>query len=130
MPSFSKQSKERLATCHPDLQRLFNEVIKHYDCVVLEGHRGEAAQNAAFKAGNSKLKWPHGNHNKLPSLAVDVSPYPVDWKNSKRFYYFSGFVMGLANQMGIKIRWGGDWDSDKDLDDNGLVDLPHFELVL
>lgn len=130
MPSFSKKSKEQLATCHPDLQRLFNEVIKHYDCVVLEGHRGEAAQNAAFKAGNSKVKWPNGNHNKLPSLAVDVVPYPIDWKNAKRFYDFAGFVRGVANQMGIKIRWGGDWDSDKDLDDNSLIDLPHFELML
>ena len=37
--------------------------------------------------------------------------------------------MGVASQMGIKIRWGGDWDRDTDLSDNRFNDLPHFELM-
>lgn len=56
MPVFSKASKERLSTCHPDLQRVMNEAIKITDFTVLEGHRGKAAQDAAFAAGNSKIR--------------------------------------------------------------------------
>lgn len=37
--------------------------------------------------------------------------------------------MGVATMMGVKIRWGGDWDLDTDLKDNTFDDLPHFELI-
>jgi peptidoglycan L-alanyl-D-glutamate endopeptidase CwlK len=30
--------------------------------------------------------------------------------------------------MGIKIRWGGDWDSDGDINDNRFDDLVHVEI--
>lgn len=129
MPNFGTKSRTELATAHPDLQRLFNRVIDTFDCVVLEGHRGEAAQEEAVRTGKSKLHWPNGNHNKTPSMAVDVAPYPVNWNDTQRFYYFAGYVKGIAATMGIKIRWGGDWDSDTDLHDQTFFDLPHFELV-
>lgn len=129
MPAFGTRSKRQLRSCHPRLQELFNTVVEQYDCTVLEGHRGEAAQNAAFASGNSKLKWPNGKHNAYPSRACDVSPYPIDWENTKRFYHFAGFVQGVATGMGIQIRWGGDWDGDNDLDDQKFNDLVHFELV-
>ena len=129
MPEFGKRSRDQLATAHPDLQRLFNEVIKHYDCAVIIGHRGEQAQNEAVEHGMSKLKWPDSPHNKTPSQAVDVAPYPVDWKNIKSFYHFAGYVKAVADQLGIAIRWGGDWDGDFDLTDQNFFDLPHFELI-
>jgi hypothetical protein len=31
--------------------------------------------------------------------------------------------------MEVKLRWGGDWDSDKDTKDQNFNDLPHFELI-
>ena len=31
--------------------------------------------------------------------------------------------------MGIKIRWGGDWDSDTQVNDNKFDDLVHFEEI-
>ena len=130
MPRFSKQSADRLATCDTRLQEIFNEVIKTFDCTILEGHRGEEAQNKAFAEGKSKLKWPNGNHNKLPSLAVDVAPFPVDWKDVKRFAFFAGYVQRVAEKMGYKLRWGGDWNSNTFTGDQNFHDLPHFELVL
>ena len=48
-------------------------------------------------------------------------------KNLARFYFFGGFVLGLAVSMGLKIRWGGDWDSDREILDQNFDDLPHFE---
>ena len=130
MPKFSKRSKQNLSECHPDLQKLFNEVIKHYDCTVTDGHREEKEQNYAYNKGWSKLKFPKSKHNKKPSLAADVVPYPINYQDKVRLYNFGGFVKGIASQMKIKIRWGGDWDSDTDLHDQNFMDLPHYELKL
>ncbi|MDX9730213.1 MAG: hypothetical protein RBT63_00445 [Bdellovibrionales bacterium] len=127
--NFSQRSKANLATCHEDLQRLFCEVVVKYDCTILEGHRGEAEQNAAFDRGDSKLQWPDGKHNKAPSLAVDVAPYPIDWKDLKRFAHFAGYVQATADRLGIKIRWGGDWNGDRNLTNDRFLDMVHFELV-
>lgn len=135
MPKFSAASLKQLSTCHPDLQRLFFEVIKYVDCHVREGYRGEAAQNAAYAAGNSTLKFPNGKHNKMPSNAVDVYFYPIQLKNTKKFYWFVGYVLATAHQLKAQgkishsIRCGADWDGDHDLDDQTLVDLVHFEII-
>ena len=128
MPSFSQKSLDKLNTCHPDLQRLFDEVVKDFDCTVLDGHRDKQRQNQMVADGKSKVIYPNGKHNKEPSEAVDVAPFPVDWNDRERFYYFGGFVKGVASRLGIPIRWGGDWDSDNVLDDQTFDDLPHFEL--
>ncbi len=110
------------------MQSLFNEVVKHFDCRVIGGHRGEELQQRYFALKKTKVQFPNSKHNPMPSLAVDVIPYPVNWKDKERFYYFAGFVKGVASQMGLKIRWGGDWDSDTDLHDQTFMDLPHFEM--
>lgn len=120
MPKFSKLSKERLATAHPDLQRLFNEVIKDVDCTVLYGHRGKKEQDDAYARGNSGLQWPNSKHNKKPSLAVDVVPWPVNWNDLESFVRLSRIVKLKAKLLGIPIVWGGDWKK--------LVDMPHYEL--
>ena len=43
--------------------------------MIVCGHRNKEDQNKAFAEGKSKLKWPKGKHNKLPSQAVDAAPY-------------------------------------------------------
>ena len=128
MPRYSKRSKERLSTCEKDLQMVFNEVIKHVDCSVLEGHRSAERQDKLYDEGKTKVRYPNGRHNSSPSRAVDVTPYPVDWADRERQTLFAGFVLGVANQMGIKLRWGGDWDQDFEVKDNRFDDFPHFEL--
>ena len=128
MPKFGKRSTECLNTCDGDLIFLFESVVKYFDCSVLEGHRGKKLQNKYFKEGKSKLKFPEGNHNKKPSKAVDVVPYPIDFSDRERMTYFAGFVKGMASVLGIPIRWGGDWNSDTQVKDNTFDDLPHFEL--
>ena len=128
MPHFGNTSQGRLDTCHPDLKRLFEEVILHFDCAVLCGHRTEAEQTDVFSRGMSKVEWPNSKHNGTPSKAVDVAPYPINWSDKERFYYFAGIVKGIAIKMRIDIRWGGDWDSDTEVSDQTFMDLPHFEL--
>ena len=129
MPSFGQRSRQRLTTCHTDLQILLEAVVQHYDCTIIQGHRGEDFQNEAFETGKSKLPWPMSKHNKIPSLAVDVAPWPIDWDDLNRFRVFGGFVLGVAATLGINIRWGGDWDGDWVFNDQRFNDLPHFELL-
>lgn len=134
MAAFSSKSKAKLDTCDKKLQKVFNEVIKHWDCTILEGHRDQKTQDMYYEQGKSKLKWPSGKHNSIPSKAVDVAPYfknapNIRWNDVDSFRYFAGFVMGIAASMNIKLRWGGDWDGDKDNKDQSFHDLPHFELV-
>ena len=128
MPKFSATSLKKLEFAHPLLQELFHEVIKEIDCTIIETHRNQKDQDADYASGASKLKWPNSKHNSMPSLAVDAAPYPIDWKNTQRFLFFSGIVLGIAAKMGIKVRWGGDWDGDKQIekDENDFV---HFELL-
>ena len=128
MPKFGAKSKERLETCHKDIQKVFNEIIKYVDCSVLCGHRGEKAQNQAYESGNSKAKFPKGRHNKTPSMAIDVMRYPLHWDDLERQTLFAGFVLGIAKGIGIDLIWGNDWDGDFDTKDTGLKDYPHFEI--
>lgn len=131
MPKFSERSSIKLSTCHPDLQKLFNEVIKTFDCTIVWGHRGRSPQNVAFDSGASQKRWPDSEHNKLPSTAADVGPW-VPGKglstNKEQCYFFAGYVLAVADRLGIHIRLGADWDSDKDIQDQTFDDLWHFEL--
>lgn len=129
MPVFSKQSRKNLSQCHPDLQRLFDDVIQHFDCSVICGHRTMKEQEEAFKTGKSKARFGESKHNHMPSMAVDVVPYPVDWDDRERFGLFAGFVKGRAIALNINIRWGGDWDQDNKIRDETFLDMPHYELV-
>lgn len=129
MPHFNTTSKKRLATCDDRLQKIFKTVIIHFDCSILEGHRSEEKQNKALEAKVTQLPWSKSKHNKEPSLAIDALPYPIDWNDIKRMYYFAGFVMAIAKGIYIPLRWGGDWDLDTEILDNRFNDLGHFELL-
>lgn len=133
MPNFSSTSAKRLSTCDQRLQDLFNEVIKYYDCTILEGYRTKEEQNEYYRTGKSTLQYPESKHNKQPSKAVDVIPYHKEaphyrWEDKQGFSLFAGFVLGIASQMNIPIRWGGDWDGDKNIHEHSFIDMPHFEI--
>ena len=134
MPYFGSKSLSRLNTCEEALQVLFKEVVKDFDCSITVGHRGKEAQNKAYREGKSTKKWGESKHNFNPSKAVDIIPYPfvkVDWEDRDRFHFFAGYVRAVADQLGIKIRWGGNWRNDfnKGFRKNKFDDLVHFELV-
>jgi peptidoglycan L-alanyl-D-glutamate endopeptidase CwlK len=134
MPSFGTASKNRRATLDPRLRQIVNEAIKVFDFTIVCGHRGKKAQEKAFKDGKSQLHWPHSKHNTKPSIAVDLAPYDpqarrIDWNNRDRFVLLAGVILGIAHKMGVKLRWGGDWDSDTFMKDQRFHDRPHFEIV-
>lgn len=120
MPQFSNRSLTNLAQCDERLQRVARECIKHYDFSVICGHRNKAAQDKAFAEKKSKVKWPNSKHNKTPSLAMDCTPYPLDWNDIQAFHTMAKHMKEAAKKVGVKIVWGGDW--------KGFFDGPHFEL--
>lgn len=129
MYKFSEKSLKLLEDCDERLQALCHEVIKVMDISIICAYRNEADQNKAFAEKKSKLKYPDSKHNKIPSLAVDVCPSPVDWSDESRFYLMMGVFKAKADSLGIKIRLGGDWNSDNNLVNDGFIDLPHVELL-
>ena len=137
MPKFGRRSKRRLNGVDGRLIEVLNEVVKYFDITVIEGLRSEARQMELLAKGKSKTKF--SKH--LTGKAVDIAPYPIDWKSRDDFHYLGGFVLGIAAKMGVNVRWGGDWSSpslDKNVmagseqrttKDNGFDDLVHFELI-
>jgi len=153
MPNYSNTSKKRLVTAHPDLITVFDEVIRIFDNTILYGYRPPEHQFILFQKGRKYIdgKWAvkdrkkvvtycdgrdiKSDHNELPSRAVDAVPYPVEWKNTDRMYYFAGHVKMIAIQL-LKdgkvthsIGWGGDWDSDSFVHDQNFMDLAHYYII-
>lgn len=140
MGSFSAASLAQLATCHHSLKAIADEAIKTLEFKVLKGHRGQVEQDQAFAEGKSKLKWPHGNHNALPSRAMDVAPgffdrgvYQINWKDLGAFARLMGHLERIAIWLEIPVRLGMDWDGDwrtagHDPGEN-FLDAPHIELA-
>lgn len=125
MPVLGDISRKRLQTCHPELIRVVEWGIKaapdNLDFAVICGHRTEEEQEAAFRKGTSKRRWPHSKHNAFPSRAVDLAPYPINWEDEARFHELAGLILGVGGIIQIRVSWGGYWKS--------WQDRPHFELV-
>ena len=135
MPTFGKASRERLDTCHADLQRIMEAVVERYDIAIICGHRNEIAQMLAYEQGKSQLPWPQSKHNSYPSQAVDIAPYPIDWNDREAFALMAGWVLCVADRLLQEgkvthaLKWGGDWNRDHKTRDHRFLDFPHFELV-
>jgi len=130
MPRFGKTSKERLKGVDTRLVNVLNELIKIMDVTIIEGVRSSKRQEELLKKGATKVKY--SKH--IEGKAVDLAPYDrtvkgkIDWKDRDRFHYMGGMIRGIAKQLNIPVRWGGDWDSDGEVKDNGFDDLVHMEI--
>ena len=125
---YGKRSYSNFQTLHEDLQMIFADIIKYRDCSILCGHRDELEQTSLYEAGKSKVQFPNSKHNSEPSLAVDATPYPLDWNDMQTFQAFDRFVQGYAlGKFGIRLRVGLDWNGNWK-NDESFVDCPHFEL--
>jgi peptidoglycan L-alanyl-D-glutamate endopeptidase CwlK len=124
MPRFGKKSKERLKGIDTRLVNVLNELVKIMDVTIIEGLRSEQRQEKLLKAGSTKTKF--SKH--IEGKAVDLAPYPIDWEDRDRFHYMGGMIRGIAKQLNVPVRWGGDWDSDGETKDNKFDDLVHVEI--
>jgi peptidoglycan L-alanyl-D-glutamate endopeptidase CwlK len=124
MYKFGKRSRERLRGVNVKLINVLNELIKMMDVTVIEGLRSADRQKELLAKGATKVKY--SKH--MEGKAVDIAPYPIDWEDRDRFYYMGGMLRGIAQQLGVKVRFGGDWDGDGETKDNNFDDLVHIEL--
>jgi hypothetical protein len=139
MFKFSNTSKERLASCHPDLQKIMNAAIMYSDIDfgIAQGHRSVSEQQELYARGRTKP----GNrvkHNYKPSMAVDVYAWvngSARWRDTD-LMYITGVVTVCAKQLKDAgeithdIRFGSNWDRDGEfITDQTFQDLPHIELI-
>lgn len=139
MPSFGESSRKHLDTCRAEIVKTLEIVVIEYDIIVIEGRRSWERQEELLRLGKTKVGPGESKHNppKLAdgsedqnwlSDAVDVAPYPINWKDAKRFIYMAGLIIGVGRTLGFDFRWGGNWDEDQVIiDDQNFDDLPHFE---
>ncbi len=136
MNYYSERSLAVLDTVHPDLVRVFAHVLPRFNHTPVRGIRDLALQKEYMDIGWSKTL----DSRHLPggglvpdvaypdlSWALDARPWPFN-DDREQLYMFGGFVLGVALELGIELRFGGDWDGDKDLRDQTFFDLWHFEI--
>lgn len=136
---FGTRSKAVRATLHCDLQAIVDKALSYgiYDFGLTCGHRTVEQQQQLFAEGKTHIDGISrlGKHNQTPSEAVDFIPSPGEinginvWSDKQRFAVIAGLLMAAAAELGIKVRWGGDWDGDGNNADSRLHDMPHLELV-
>ena len=124
MYKFGKRSRKRLKGVDSRLVNVLNELIKIMDVTVIEGLRSAERQEELLAQGATKVKY--SKH--MEGKAVDICPYPIDWDDRDRFHYMGGMIRGIAKQLNVNVRWGGDWDSDGEVKDNNFDDLVHIEI--
>lgn len=129
MYRFGRRSSREIATLNTDWRPVLHKAIRLMDFSVLQGTRSKEEQNELFAKGLSKVQYPNSKHNTVPSLAVDLAPYPIDWNDHIAFAHLAGIIRSCAMDFGHGIRWGGDWDSDGESNDQTFMDIGHFELV-
>ena len=131
MNTWGNKSLQVRATLDVRLQAMVDELLDHMDVSLIYGYRDRESQNGLFENGVSQLRYPDSMHNHNPSLAVDIQPYPYpNNENDLRaaLGYMAGLCWMIALKHGFKIRWGGDWNRNGSVTDNGFDDLFHIEI--
>jgi len=104
---------------------IMDKLIRLMDVTIVEGVRSAERQAELFKSKKSKARV--SKHQ--TGRAIDVAPYPIDWNDTRRFYYMAGLIRGIASELGYNIRLGADWDSDGQITDQTFHDINHVELA-
>ena len=141
MPKFilGKRSTDNLVGVHPDLVRVVKRALElsEVDFFVDCGVRTPERQAELYAQGRTKpgeiVTWTlKSNHfvNQRTGFghAVDLVPLPVDWKNTKAFDKVAQAMFKAASELGVKLRWGADWDMDGNPRERGETDSPHYEI--
>lgn len=118
--NLSKRSLDRLAGVHADLVKVVKRAIEisEIDFCVTEGLRTRERQEQLVKAGASKTT--RSRH--LTGHAVDLAAM-IDGEIRWDWPLYDKLAKAMktaAEELNVKIEWGGDWKTFKD--------GPHFQL--
>lgn len=145
MYKFGTRSKEKLSTCHIDLQLLANAAIKTspYDFGITHGNRTSEVQNELYQKGRNKegqiidkskvVTYVDGyikksKHNAYPSEAFDIACYVngnIVW-TYEVYKIVASHILEVAEELFEKgtienrVVWGGNF--------RGFVDACHFQI--
>jgi len=125
MFTFSERSLNNLKGVHPKLVAVVKRALEitPIDFTVLEGVRSQARQDELWAQGRTKpgqvVTWvqssgTHGIQADGYGHAVDLAPYPIDWNDYNRFDGLANVMFAAAKELGVTLRWGGNWDMDAD----------------
>lgn len=124
--TLGKRSLDRLLGVNPDLVRVVKRAIEltEHDFSVIEGVRTVETQRAYVAKGVSKTM----NSRHITGHAVDLYPVgrPTPWDKCP---VVATAMLAAAKELGVAIRWGGDWNMNGRSDDEKFYDGPHFELL-
>jgi len=124
----SKASAEKLNSVNEQLRRVCLKAFETvpFDITVIEGMRSAERQKELLAKGATKVKV--SRH--MSGNAVDMAPYPIDWNDTDRFKTLAHHMFTAAKELGITIRWGGNWSriDEHQAPPSSFVDMPHFEL--
>ena len=124
-----KKSLSKLEGVNPDLVAVTKLAIKKtpIDFAITCGLRTKEEQARLVASGASTTM--RSKH--ISGRAVDVAAI-VDnqarWEPMLYSHIAKAFFES-AKELGIKIRWGGDWNCNGDSGDEKFFDGPHFELM-
>nr|DAO38246.1 MAG TPA: L alanyl D glutamate peptidase endolysin [Caudoviricetes sp.] len=123
----SAASEEKLVGVHADLVKVVHRAIELsvVDFKVIEGKRTLERQKELFAKKATKTM----NSRHLTGHAVDLVPLPVNWNDREPFKNVASAMFQAAKQLGVAIRWGGDWNMNESSNDERFYDGPHFELL-
>jgi peptidoglycan L-alanyl-D-glutamate endopeptidase CwlK len=62
-------------------------------------------------------------------MAFDAIPTKTGFADYSQFEAMAKVILEHAKKLGIKIRWGADWNMNGSSKDEKFIDAPHFELV-
>ena len=129
MPRFGKRSMANLEGVHPLLVDWAFRLVTKFDITVSSGVRDLTTQRQYVASGASKtMNSMHLLQTDGYGHAIDIAPYPINYKRTRNFDIMAGIGLCLSWEMDVPIRWGGDWDRDLDPYDQSFNDTGHFEL--
>lgn len=134
---FSKRSEERLVGVHPNLLKVVRRALEitKTDFTVIEGVRSLETQRKYVASGASRaMSSKHLKQADGYGHAVDLYPWvngrlvndwTVEWltpaESKAAWANVAEAMKRAAAELGVKIKWGGDWLKFKD--------GPHYELA-
>jgi hypothetical protein len=145
MYAFSQVSNERIATVHPDLQKVVRLALRissrrkdggvDFSIPIYGGKRTREEQQELFKKGVSKADGYDKPSFHQTGLALDVIPYLTadgikgnaiytkkisKQKRELAFHMIASCMLEAAHRLNVKLTAGINWQT--------FTDAPHYEL--
>ena len=128
-------SLKRLSTVKENLRLVVLRAVATlpFQIRIVEGIRTQDRQNELYEQGRTKpgkmVTWTR-NSKHLTGDAIDLAPVQngiILWEDKAKFAEIKQAMMKASDDLGIGIRWGGNWDMENIPYEKDETDLPQFE---